>query len=243
MSAIADHTAVRIGTSRASRSQRRRRTSQTLAVVALSVGFSLTSHGAKPAGQVGPDISQDAIDALTALEGIPSVNQLQDLIPENTVAKLEQIAIYDPGDSNGTTGGAPNKEDGQTIDWRPLRIRAIRALAQFDPPAASTQQLLRNIVQSNLTETVGIDVLLSEAALESLGHITAREASAQEKEAITKALQQSQSRDVRVAAARALSQIGNPDDVEILRSARGAERVPAVEMAILEAIRILSENP
>lgn len=235
MSSISDN-------SRPSRRNRAARTSQTLAIVALLVGFSLTSHGAQTAGQVGPDISQEAIDALTALEGIPNLQQLQQLIPIGTVEKLEQLAVYDPDDSNGTTG-TPSKEEGQTVEWKPLRIRAIRALAQFSPPTPSTRQLLRGIIESNLTDTTGIDVLLSEAALESLGYLTDREANAVEKEPITKALQLSRSRDVRVAAARALSQIGNPDDVQILRDARGAERVPAVEMAILEAIRILSEHP
>lgn len=222
------------------------RTSQAMAVVALSVGFSLTSHSAETA-LLPPAISQDAIDALTALEGIPTVAQLQELIPGNTVEKLEEIIKFDPyagGDNNDTAGGVPkggSKERSLAIEWTPLRLRAIRALNQFSPPSAQTQLILHNVLVTNATFASGHQLLLTQAALEALGPIT-DDLDVETVDAVTDALAHS-SRDVRVAAARALSQIAPRSALDALLQANQLEQVPAVRLAIAEALRALGETP
>lgn len=218
------------------------RTSQAMAVVALSVGFSLTSHSAETA-LLPPAISQDAIDALTALEGIPTVAQLQELIPGNTVEKLEEIIKFDPyagGDNNDTAGGG-SKERSLAIEWTPLRLRAIRALNQFSPPSAQTQLILHNVLVTNATFASGHQLLLTQAALEALGPIT-DDLDVETVDAVTDALAHS-SRDVRVAAARALSQIAPRSALDALLQANQLEQVPAVRLAIAEALRALGETP
>ncbi len=219
------------------------RTSQAMAVVALSVGFSLTSHSAETA-LLPPAISQDAIDALTAIEGTPTVTQLEELIPGNTVEKLEEIIKFDPyagGDNNDTNKGGGAKERALAIEWTPLRLRAIRALNQFSPPSAQTQLILHNVLVTNATFASGHQLLLTQAALEALGPIT-DDLDVETVDAVADALLHS-SRDVRVAAARALSQIAPRSALDALLQARQSERVPAVQLAIAEALRALGENP
>lgn len=219
------------------------RTSQAMAVVALSLGFSLTSHSAETA-LLPPSISQDAIDALTAVEGIPTVAQLEELISGNAVEKLEEIIKFDPyagGDNNDTTGGGSSKERALAIEWMPLRLRAIRALNQFSPPSAQTQLILHNVLVTNSAMPSGPQLLLTQAALEALGPIT-DDLDVETVNAVTDALSHS-SRDVRVAAARALSQIAPRSALDALLQANQSELVPAVRLAIAEALRALGEIP
>jgi hypothetical protein len=192
---------------------------QAMVVAAMSVGFSFASHGGEPPSGV-PQLSDEAIYALTSLEGVPTPAQLQLLIP-NTLETLRAHAKSSAGDQTK------------------LRLRAIRAISLW-PPSAENQLTLKIVLAESLQHTTGASVLLAQAAIESLG----RQAGAQDTE-LVKAVSDSlthASRDVRFAAARALRQIGAVSALDALYARRDAENVPAVRLAITEAIQALNES-
>jgi HEAT repeat protein len=192
---------------------------------ALSIGFSLTSHGAEPT--IGPPpLSDEATYALTAIDGVPSAAILETLIPDPVVTLL------------AVAGG----EQGKPVDApTELRLRAIRALSLF-PATPETRTRLRLLLTSNLAGATGANILLAQAALESLGRITSPTDNV-EVVAVSDSLSHA-SRDIRVAAARALRQIGSSQyALDALRARERSEEVDAVKYAIYEAIQAMSAPP
>lgn len=57
--------------------------SQASVIAALSLGFSLTSHGAEPS--IGELLSEEARYALTSIDGVPTAAQLEALIDRKSV--------------------------------------------------------------------------------------------------------------------------------------------------------------
>jgi len=190
---------------------------QAMVVAAMSVGFSFASHGGEP---TLPQLSEEAIFALTSLEGVPTPAQLEALIP-NALDTLRSHAKFPGGDQTK------------------IRLRAIRAISLW-PPSAENQLTLKMVLAEGLTQNTGTSVLLAQAAIESLG----RQAGAEDTE-LVKAVSDSlthSSRDVRFAAARALRQIGATSALDALRARQYDEDVPAVRLAITEAIQALNQS-
>jgi len=190
---------------------------QAMVVAAMSVGFSFASHGGEP---TLPQLSEEAIFALTSLEGVPTPAQLEALIP-NALDTLRSHAKF--------PGSAQTK----------IRLRAIRAISLW-PPSAENQLALKIVLAEGLAQSTGTSVLLAQAAIESLG----RQAGAEDTE-LVKAVSDSlthSSRDVRFAAARALRQIGATSALDALRARQYDEEVPAVRLAITEAIQALNQS-
>jgi HEAT repeats len=195
---------------------------QSLVVAAMSVGFSFSSHGGEPTvPSPPPPLSAEATYALTSLDGVPTPAQLEVLIP-NALDTLRKHAE--------STSGATQ-----------IRLRAIRAISLW-PPSAENQITLKQVLAANSSSPTGPSVLLTQAAIESLG----RQAGAEDTEllgAVTASLTHP-SRDVRFAAARSLRQIGSRDVLVLgsLYACLDTESVPAVKLAITEAIQALSEG-
>lgn len=191
---------------------------QTLVVAAMSIGFSFSSHGGEPADTV-PPLSDEATYALTSLDGVPTPAQLEVLIP-NALVTLRKHAE--------STSGATQ-----------IRLRAIRAISLW-PPSAENQITLKQVLAANFNAPTGAGVLLTQAAIESLGR-QAGPVDTELVQAVSASLMHS-SRDIRFAAARALRQIGSPAALASLYDRLDTESVPAVKLAITEAIQALSEG-
>jgi hypothetical protein len=191
---------------------------QALVIAAMSVGFSFASHGGGTAEP--PQLSDEAIYALTSIDGVPNPAQLEALIP----------------DALGTLRAHARSETGNQTR---IRLSAIRAISLW-PPSAENQLTLKLVLANNLLLNSGASVLLAQAAIESLG----RQAGALDTELVT-AVSDSlthSSRDIRFAAARALRQIGAVSALDALYARRDTENVPAVRLAITEAIQALNEG-
>jgi HEAT repeat protein len=214
-----------------------------LAVVAMSVGFSLTSHGAEPIGQLPapPALSPDATEALLSIEGVPNPTHLETLIPGQTLPNLLAIAAY-PGPDTGDVA----KNEAQARNLVPIRLRAIRAASMFDlvgsdPLIQTRRATFQALLTANSSRASGHGVLLARAALESLGKV----GGAQDPTlvtAITASLGHP-SRDVRIAAARALREMGAATAVDALRRQQAREFSPGVRLVIEAAIQALNQAP
>lgn len=215
--------------------------SQMLAVVAMSLGFSLTSHGAEPIGQVPTmPLSPDATHALLSIDGVPNPTQLEPLIPGQTLTSLLGIAS-----SLEPINNSP-KDDQAIRDWIPIRLRAIRAASMFeladgDPQISLRRTTLKALLNANRSQASGSGVLLAQAALESLGKVGGAE-DPDLVMAVSDSLTHP-SRDIRIAAARALRQMGAATALEALRRRQSSEEFLGVRLAISEAIQALNQNP
>lgn len=218
---------------------------QALAVVAMSLGFSLTSHGAEPIGQVPapPALSPEATNALLAIDGVPNPTQLETLIPGQTLSNLLAIATY-PGPETGNAA----RDAAQARLLIPIRLRAIRATSLFELVAPDPMILTRRAALTTLLHTSRLatasssSVLIAQAVLESLGKIGVGQDLTMLTE-ITDTLELHPNRDVRLAATRALHEMGATTAVDALRRQLNKEDNPGVVLAIKAAIMALNQSP
>jgi HEAT repeat protein len=211
-----------------------------LAVAAMSLGFSVTTHGAAPVGTapVPPALSPDATNALLSIDGVPDPLQLRSLIPGQTLTNLLSIAAY-----AGSDAGGADKDTQQSRDLIPIRLRAIRAASMFelaagDPMIPVRRAAFKALLVANSDRTSGSSVLITQAALEALGR-TGDPLDAEMISNLELALNHG-SRDVRIAAVRAFRQLGPSTASTTLRNRERAERSPGVLFVIREALAALS---
>lgn len=124
---------------------------------------------------------------------------------------------------------------GDELEDPGVRLRAIRALAQYGDALASKPALAALLAEFGAA-TTGMDVLYLRAAIEAFGDLgTSADVST-----IT-AFLESDSLDIRAAAAHALRAIDSPSALSALTSRLGREQEPQVRWAITEAIRALND--
>ena len=160
-------------------------------------------------------------DALLAVDTVPTPPQLDAIFgdPSAAATSLENYAT------------AP-------VDVG-VRLHAIHGLVLYCTAPCATGDPVHDAVASVLAAEAaardGADALVLRAALESLGAM----GDADDVSAIATQLAHP-SRDIRAAAARALAAIGDCGAVPPLRSRAAEETIPQVQLAIADALRILS---
>jgi HEAT repeat protein len=199
-----------------------RGTSQGLLVAVLLLSFAPPSRGEQQ-----PLLPLEAHYLLTAIDSIPTRAQLEAALPGDTVAQLVQLAFPTSG----------NPEFG-------VQLRALRALSLFAPPTPSVRDNVKKLISHPGDLDVGKQMLLTVAALETLAQFRF----AADLQPVADQLSHP-SRDVRVAAARAMRRIGTVPfadaklAITLLQSRQIDETVPAVRLAISEAIQALAQGP
>ncbi|MBA3817864.1 MAG: HEAT repeat domain-containing protein [Deltaproteobacteria bacterium] len=188
-----------------------------IAVVALCA--LPAAHGDQPIA-----LTPNVIHALTPIDSIPTKDELQTVLPVDTVSRLAQIAL-----------------DG-TVDFG-VRLRAIRALPQFCPVGSCARTIPHDTVRaliegSDPAEHSGQPVLLLRAAIEALG--AARSGDPNDVAVLVPFLDNT-SRDIRAASARALRDLCNSQAIVPLRTRYLGETVPQVRLAISAALRDLAQ--
>lgn len=162
--------------------------------------------------------------------------------PQPSVDHLLTAIDFVPArvDLDAAMGPTPLQEllqrTGSTIDPG-IRVRAIRALAQYPSPEAHAK--LVDLVASPLGSTDGEDVVLRRAALEALAEIGTPDDVA----VITPWLSVEGApgdRDIRAAAAHALGTLGATSARPALLARLEVENVGQVRVAITEALRELA---
>ena len=180
---------------------------------------------ALPARGDQQQLATDVMHALTPIDSIPTKEELTVIFPTNTVTQLASIA-QDAG-----------------VDFG-VRLRAIRALPQFcatscagTTPHSTLVALLGSISPS---DSSGSTILLLRATIEALG--IARSGDPNDVNRLVPFLD-SNSRDIRAAAAFALRDLCDSDAITPLRNRYNVEMgptgVPQVRLAISEALRDL----
>jgi hypothetical protein len=183
-------------------------------------------------GAGGPVIplSNPQYDTLTPIDSVPSSQQITKVFNNSStdaLAGLQALAYPGPG---------------QSID-RGVQLRAVRALIHYcasspcvgtDPAHVTLTSIANDPVYANAR--LGSELLVLRAALESLG--TLRVPADMD---IIGAQLQHPSRDIRVAAARALRDLGNTNALPLLRSRYNIEEVEQVKTAISDALRVLGQ--
>jgi HEAT repeat protein len=128
-----------------------------------------------------------------------------------------------------------------------VRLRAIRSLSQYSSAqvggSTAGHDTLASLVDTNRNASVGSDLLVLRAAIEALGAHPDKNPSDLGMLADNGPLRQSllshQSRDIRVATARALRDLGNTSAIPYLRERYAVEPLAQVRLAISEALRVL----
>jgi HEAT repeat protein len=198
------------------------RTGSMLGLAAAAGLCALPAHG-----DGGPSL--DIIHMLTPIDSVPTKEALTSVLqsPNNEVTVLRDFALD------------------RTLDFG-MRLRAVRALPHFCPdpptpqPTACHQAILAvlNSIDTG-TDSPGQKILRRRAAIEALG--AARSGLPEDVTLLADFLDDS-SRDIRVAAARALRDICDPAAIEPLRRQRDAQNeVPQVVHAIEEALAALQQ--
>jgi HEAT repeat protein len=197
----------------------------TLGGIAVLVGLcTLPARGQQ--GALAPEV----LYALTSIDTVFTKQDLQVVLgsPDNELAMLRQYALGD-------------------FDFG-LRLRAIRAIPYFCPeaPVACRDAIIAALdhVDADDERLPGQKVLRLRAAIEALGAARTRNP---EDAARLAAFLNDSSRDLRVAAARALRDLCDPAAMEPLRRRRTdaygqpVEQVKQVQIAIDEALAALAQ--
>lgn len=165
---------------------------------------------------------------------------LDALTPVDSVATITDLALVFPG-----TDDAPRVLCGlavaPTSNDVGLQLRAIHALTNYhDVAGASPRTTLADLIDSHKTASSGTDALILAAALQALG---AHPDKLHEDGARIAGSLTNPCRDVRLAAARALRDAGDPTQIGALQAQQKVEREPGgikqVASAIDEALRAL----
>lgn len=200
---------------------------RTLGSIAVLVGLcTLPAHGQETAAELDTDI----LHALTSIDTVFTKQDLQVVLksPANELAKLRQYAL-------------------SNIDFG-ARLRAIRAIPHFcpDQPVACRDAIIATLdhVDADEERLPGQKILRLRAAIEALG--TARTGNPDDVPRLARFLNDS-SRDLRVAAARALRDLCDPAAMMPLQQRRTTElglpreQVVQVQIAIDEAMAALAQ--
>lgn len=188
-----------------------------LTAVTCSLGLGLATSS-----QGGPSSVPEEIEyMLTAIEGLPSADQLRQMWPANPEQALLTIAAMD------------NPEN------RLVPVRAVSALGQLPSLSSETRTILKIRLADLATRQLdGAEVFLVMATLETL----AKHGQASDVVTVSRLLNHV-SRDVRVTAARALRSIGDSSALDALRARQNSESILSVKLAISEAIQALGQIP
>ena len=166
-------------------------------------------------------LPQDAMDALTAIDTVPTRTQLDSLLG-SAAAGPALIAVAQ--DTSANPG---------------VRLRAIHALAKYCPSCATSDPLgindvLKNLIGANRIAITGSDVLILRAAIEATGLLQVPG----DLDTLWPLLNHT-SRDIRAAAAHALRDLCNSGAISHLHQRYQVESVDEVRLAISEALRDL----
>jgi hypothetical protein len=171
------------------------------------------------------ELSQPLLDVLTPVDSIPSQQDLLTVFTTDNeaVSKLVEI-VSDPSSDVG------------------VELRAIHALTQYrraeSGVGAIPHDTLVNIVLPRFgLATSGSDLLLLSATIQAIGSYPDKDAT-NDLAALLPFLDHA-SRDVRVATAHALRDLGNTNALIPLANRQKVEHVNQVELAINEALRVL----
>ncbi|HEY4058631.1 MAG TPA: HEAT repeat domain-containing protein [Kofleriaceae bacterium] len=173
---------------------------------------------------------QSVLFALTPIDSTPSTQQLNSVHDNNAalaLTNLESIA-RNPGD-----------------DGAGVQIRAIRALVNYCTAPCATHEAHQTVVDLLTNDRahggyfdakVGSDLLVLRSTIETLGLLHV----ASDVTLLTPHLEDS-SRDIRVATAFALRDLGNTDAIDALRARAQNESNEQVKAAISDALRVLGQ--
>jgi HEAT repeat protein len=181
----------------------------------------LPAHGDEDAGAP----SLDVIHTLTPIDTVPSKEALTSVLqsPDNELALLAGYAV-DPD-----------------LDFG-MRLRAVRALPHFCPEQPAACRLAIRAVFTHIDSSAdapGQKILRRRAAIEALG--AARSGLSEDVTFLADFLDDP-SRDLRVAAARALRDLCDPAAIEPLRRQRDApDEVAQVIHAVEEALAAIQQ--
>jgi HEAT repeat protein len=185
-----------------------------LASIALLLGLcALPAQGQR--AEIAPQVKY----ALTSIDTPPTKEDLESILasPNNEVSVLRGYAL------------------GSSYDFG-LRLRATRAIPQFCTAMQSCRAAIIAVFD-DITDSTGRELLRKRAAIEALADALAPPQT-QDPEDILRLIGflSDASRDIRVAAARALRDLCNPAAMAPLQQRRAVERVVQVRIAIDEAI-------
>jgi HEAT repeat protein len=191
------------------------------ALVTAAVGLVLAGDGAD--ARRGGRLDGGIADLLSAADEAPTRERLDEVLGDAPLAELKQIAADD------------------TLDLG-IRLRATRALGLY--PSIEARAALHQAMSErgdcvrDGAAVTGTPSLFMRAALEALGAMH----DPLDVPRIAACLQ-ANSRDLRVAAARALRDLGASTAVCPLQERRAVETVPQVQSAISEALRRYPPQP
>ena len=168
------------------------------------------------AGAAEQPVPSNVLYLLSSFEALPTRQQLESLFPNSPTNRLMQIIT-----STSTTLTAG------------VRLRAIRALGQL-PETLEVRTALLQLLAQYATAYDGIDLLYLMAIVETIGQL----GTADEVDAVVSLLPHP-SRDIRIAAARALRLMGNVAAVTPLRNRGRDELVESVKLEISETLQVL----
>jgi HEAT repeat protein len=189
---------------------------------------SLALAGMLALGPLAGAALADALEQRRLDDGIADVLSIGDEVV--TKARLDAALGPAPVEALRTIVGRTEAADDAA------QIRAVRALGHYATP--QSRQSLHDVLssrghcQGDGAAVSGADAVYVRAALEALGAIH----DPADVEWIVPCLQ-AKSRDLRVAAARALRDLGASTAVCPLQAQRAVERVPQVVSALSEALR------
>ena len=195
----------------------------------LAAAAAVVTLCALPARGQDPTIDPQIVYALTSIDTLPSKAEIADVLarsnPSNVSNELALLQGYatDPGYDFG------------------MRLRAIRAIPHFCGMARSD---CRNAIEAVLAGidaspgTAGQKLLRRRAVIEAIG--AARSGNPSDVPLLIGFLGD-RSRDIRVAAARALRDLCDPAAIGPLQHRQNVESVAQVRKAISEALTVLAQ--
>jgi HEAT repeat protein len=167
-------------------------------------------------------LTTNVLHAMTPIGSTPTKKDIIDIFPQDTVARLTEIAH-----DNGVDFG--------------VRLRAIRALPEFCLPSCAgtvAYQSLKTLLVSIVPNPQeGTSILLVRATIESIG--IAKSGDPDDVGLLVPYLA-STSRDIRATTAYALRDLCQPTAIDNLRTAYNVEMVMQVRLAISTALRDLA---
>jgi hypothetical protein len=184
-----------------------------LAALVLAIAF---------VARADTQLPQAVQDALSSIDSAPTATDLNMVLGPTAVQELVLIA-QDPQADIG------------------ILLRSLHALSQY-PQAVTSSTVAHDTLAAivgNPTRrdsTAPTDILVLRAAIQSLGLLRVQGDLA----LLTPQCLEHPSRDVRATTATALRDLGNPAAIPLLRGRLGSETVPQVQLAISDALRVLS---
>ena len=185
---------------------------------------------ALPAQGQRAEIAPQVKYALTSIDTPPTKQDLESILasPDNELSVLHQYAI------------------GTDLDFG-VRLRATRAIPQFCAEPADCRNaiiaIFNDINATNGSSSSGRQLLRKRAAIEALAAVLTEHPDAEQPDDVPLLLGflRDTSRDIRVAAARALRDLCNPDAIGALQQQRTLERVVQVRKTIDEALEAIAQ--